>query len=156
MIFVSTAQQLRRHRSGSPVDVVHLFETILPSAVAQTSGLRVPAAHEDFPCQGGWSSNRKQHRQRFRHVMRHRRPEVLLVSLPQAASDRGALVLVRHRVDVVFAREAVKAQIKDDKHFYLEASPDDDVWTSDEWISLMDGSEQHSRRQPRGSDAPPT
>ena len=149
--FMSMAQQVRRHQSGSQVDVVNLFETTLQNATARAAGLRVSAAHEDFTRQGEWSSARKEHRQRFRHFMRHRRPEVLLVSLPEILDSREAHV--RHRVDVAFALEALKMQLEDDKRFYLEASPDDELWSSAEWRVVVDrgdvrvgGSEDRTKR----------
>ncbi|CAE7403523.1 unnamed protein product, partial [Symbiodinium necroappetens] len=133
------------------VDVINLFETMLPNAIAQAAGLRVSAAHEDFTRQGEWSSGRKEHRQRFRHFIRHRRPEVLLASVPQASD--GHEVLVRHRVDVTFALEAIKTQVESGRHFYIEVNHDDEFWTSAEWVALVDhggirvgGSEDRRRR----------
>ena len=116
--------------------MINLFETVLPNAIARAAGLRVSAAHEDFTRQGEWSSGRKEHRQRFRHFIRHRRPEVLLVSVPRAPDGREGLV--RHRVDVAFALEAIKTQVENGRYFHVEVDHDDEFWTSAEWIALVD------------------
>ena len=77
------AREQRRGLSNSEVDLVELFHAGAITQCALREGIRVPASHESFTTQSGWTVQEKSHRQRFRKFLRDRRPELVVMNLPK-------------------------------------------------------------------------